>query len=162
MNPHCELTEKISQLIDGELAPEETSRVRAHLLVCPICRAAHSQFLELRASLHTAETPTDFNRQVQALKTILATDKKLTWRHPLFIPWPATVGLVLISFLGGITFQSVINLKGSQSRVSEKRIQPVANPPAARGENRPFARFDRGERAELLVIRQPVKGEVTQ
>ncbi|MBI4752579.1 MAG: zf-HC2 domain-containing protein [Acidobacteria bacterium] len=162
MNPHCELTEKISLLIDGELAPEETPQVRAHLLVCPICRAAHSQFLELRTSLQTAETPTDFNRQVQVLKTILATDKKPTWRHPLFIPWPALVGLALISFIGGITFQSTITPRDSQSRAPEKQIQPVANPLSARGENRTFARFDRGERAELLVIKQPIKAEVTQ
>lgn len=162
MNPHCELTEKISQLIDGELTPEESSPVRAHLLVCPICRAAHTQFLELRARLQTTETPIDINRQVQVLNTLLATEKKPAWQSPFFVPWPAVVGLVLVSFLGGVIVQAIINPSDTQPRVPEKQIQPVAKTPSSRAENRRFARFDHGERAELLVIKQSMKAEVPQ
>ncbi len=40
----CDYTEKISQLIDGELAPAEAREVERHLLSCADCEQVRADF----------------------------------------------------------------------------------------------------------------------
>ena len=47
----CDLTEKISLLIDGELAPIESRAVERHLLECAECQQVRADFLSLRSQV---------------------------------------------------------------------------------------------------------------
>ena len=65
----CELfQEKISCLADGELTPEETAQVEAHIAVCPVCRRLYGAFTELSAALSEdiAEPPHSIRANVMA------------------------------------------------------------------------------------------------
>ncbi len=49
----CSFTEKISSLIDGELATAEAREVERHVLTCTECEQVRADFLNLRS--HIAE-----------------------------------------------------------------------------------------------------------
>ena len=48
---NCYLTEKVSLLIDGELAPIETRAIERHLLECAECQQVRADFLSLRSQI---------------------------------------------------------------------------------------------------------------
>ena len=50
--------EKISCLMDGELSPEETAGLEAHIEGCPECRALYEAFTAVSAATKSpADTP---------------------------------------------------------------------------------------------------------
>lgn len=69
---NCDWTEKISLLIDGELARDEAARVENHLATCAACREAHAGFLGLRQEIRAYEHAPDVLAQRRALENILA------------------------------------------------------------------------------------------
>lgn len=71
-NMNCDWTEKISLLIDGELAREESARVESHLATCAACREAHAGFLRLRHEIRAYEHAPDVLAERRALQNILA------------------------------------------------------------------------------------------
>lgn len=68
----CDWTQKVSLLIDGELAREETREVERHLDLCPDCRQAREDFLLLRRQLVSDTLDLDAFAKQRALKRILA------------------------------------------------------------------------------------------
>jgi hypothetical protein len=58
VNYGCSFTEKISSLIDGELAPAEAREVERHLLNCGECEQVRADFLNLRSQIASFETST--------------------------------------------------------------------------------------------------------
>jgi hypothetical protein len=68
----CNQTEKVSQLIDGELPASETARVKQHLQECSGCRAAHESFLLLRSQLSSYVSTVDATAVDAALAKILS------------------------------------------------------------------------------------------
>jgi len=69
---NCSFTEKISSMIDGELAPAEAREVERHVLTCSECEQLRDDFLSLRSQIAGFETlrqPVVHNR---ALKKILS------------------------------------------------------------------------------------------
>ena len=68
----CDFTEKVSLLIDEELAPEESAQVENHLATCEACQQARADFLILRQQIAAYEFAPDLIAQRQALRNILA------------------------------------------------------------------------------------------
>ena len=46
--------QQISQLLDGELPPEQVQTLRAHLRTCPECQRVYDDFLALQAAVRDA------------------------------------------------------------------------------------------------------------
>ena len=68
---NCSFTEKISSLIDGELAPAEQREVERHLLSCAQCEEARADFLNLRSQISSYEASVPAQVQNRALAKIL-------------------------------------------------------------------------------------------
>jgi hypothetical protein len=73
----CNFTEKISSLIDGELAPAEAREVERHLLNCGECEQLRADFLNLRSQIASFETSLHPAVQNRALKKILARERRV-------------------------------------------------------------------------------------
>jgi hypothetical protein len=73
---NCNFTEKISSLIDGELAPSEAREVERHLLNCSECEQLRTDFLNLRSQIAGFETSLQPTVQNRALKKILSTERR--------------------------------------------------------------------------------------
>ena len=58
--------QQISQLLDGELPPEQAQTLRAHLRTCPECRRVYDDFLALQAAVRdaAAEPPADLTAHI--------------------------------------------------------------------------------------------------
>ena len=67
----CDFTQEVSLLVDGELAPHEAARLRAHVEGCETCRQAWEVFLLLRQELRSYEWAHDPRAQSRALAAIL-------------------------------------------------------------------------------------------
>src|SRR5690348_4933805 len=73
---NCGFTEKISSLIDGELAPAEVREVERHLVMCAQCAEARADFLSLRSQIAGFEPSLAPAVQNRALAKILATGSR--------------------------------------------------------------------------------------
>jgi len=67
----CDLTEEVSLLVDGELAPPAAARLGAHVEGCAACRKARESFLLLRQELRSYDRAPDPRAQSRALASIL-------------------------------------------------------------------------------------------
>src|ERR1044071_847327 len=67
----CDFTEEVSLLVDGELAPPEAARLRAHMEGCAACRQARESFLLLRQELRSYDWAPAPNVQRAAPASIL-------------------------------------------------------------------------------------------
>src|SRR2546423_3456533 len=67
----CDFTREVSLLVDGELAPHEAARLRAHMEGCAICQRAGEAFLLLRQELRSYEWASDPHAQSRALAAVL-------------------------------------------------------------------------------------------
>lgn len=68
---NCDWTEKISLLIDGELAADDARAAERHLADCAACRQAREDFLLLRREISAYRVASDSLAQAEALKNIL-------------------------------------------------------------------------------------------
>ena len=75
---NCGWTEKISLLVDGELAGGERRAVESHLGACDNCRAARADFLLFRRQLGSYSAGTSVAAQRQALEAILSSKTPMT------------------------------------------------------------------------------------
>jgi anti-sigma factor RsiW len=96
----CNLTEKISALIDGELPANEARDLERHLLGCVECQDARADFLNLRSQL--SDFPVSFQpaAQREALARILGKQKGVGGAHGwrwVFNPMVAGVAAMLIA-----------------------------------------------------------------
>jgi negative regulator of sigma E activity len=67
----CDFTQEVSLLVDGEMAPHEAARLRAHVEGCATCQQAREAFLLLRQELRSYERAPDPHAQSRALAAIL-------------------------------------------------------------------------------------------
>src|SRR5262245_31884736 len=68
---NCEFTEKISQLIDGELSELEAREVQRHLTECVACQEARADFLGFRSEISNYNPSLHPVAQADALQRIL-------------------------------------------------------------------------------------------
>jgi len=69
---YCDWTQRVSLLIDGELAPAEAHAAERHLDNCAACQGAREDFLSLRRQITAHEVKFDALAERRALKRILA------------------------------------------------------------------------------------------
>ena len=69
---NCSQTEKVSLLIDGELAPADVSAVKQHLQECSECHHAHEAFLNLRSEIANYDSALDPAIVSSALAKVLS------------------------------------------------------------------------------------------
>ena len=68
----CEWSEKVSLLVDGELAPREARLAEAHVSECVACRQAREDFLALRGRLASLPHAVGAEAARRALEKVLA------------------------------------------------------------------------------------------
>lgn len=99
MDTHDEFAALLDAFVDGELAPAEADRVRAHLAACPACQAYVADALAIREAFPEAEDtvlPEGFTDAVMAaVRTHPQKKKVLPWRKVL-LPLAACFALVLL------------------------------------------------------------------
>jgi len=110
---NCNFTEKISALIDGELAPAEAREVERHLLSCAECGEARADFLNLRSQIGSVETAAQSAVQNRALAKILSGGTRepvrsrgfgLGWRWNLGSGALAFAALAIVAVIIGLLF----------------------------------------------------------
>lgn len=126
----CNFTEKISSLIDGELAPVEAREVERHLLNCSECEQVRADFLNLRSQIASFETPLHPAVQNRALKKILSRERRvpaLQWAFGTQAIAFATL-LIVGAIIGAIVYQSKREPQTQQTAVVQT---PSPLPPAS-------------------------------
>ena len=96
---NCNCTEKISSLIDGELAPADARELERHLISCVECQEARAAFLNIRSKI--SDFPVDFDPVGQrvALSRVLGKEGVVgsgPGRRWLFSPAAVAVASLLI------------------------------------------------------------------
>jgi Putative zinc-finger len=148
----CDISEKVSLLIDGELAAWETEQVRKHLSVCRVCSQMERDFLALRDQIRSFELEADPMAQKQALSNVLGSQRVPLWRRRIAMPAPvfALVVVVVLSLCAW-----VLLVVGRRSPAADVR---AANAPAQPQRDQPtqgaidLSRYDRGERAVIYKV----------
>jgi anti-sigma factor RsiW len=151
----CNLTEKVSLLIDGELAQDEAEQIKRHIAACSICSRANEDFLSLRQQIKAYEFAPDREARRQALARILASEPISLWKKKLALPVPifALVVLMMMAFAGWAIFLRVA------PQPTPASIRPVDKVDEARQTQTPqksfdLSRFDNGQRAEIYTARR--------
>ena len=143
----CNFTEKVSSLIDGELAPAEAREVERHLLSCSECEQLRADFLNLRSQIASFDTSLQPVVQNRALKKILSRERRvpaLQWAFGTQAIAFATL-LVVGAIIGLIIYQSKRDPQSQQTAVVQtqspvpsrsvepnKQPSPQASPEASR------------------------------
>jgi hypothetical protein len=126
----CNFTEKISSLIDGELAPAEAREVERHLLSCGECEQLRADFLNLRSQIASFETSLQPAVQNRKLKKILAPERRvpaLQWAFGTQALAFATL-LIVGAIIGLLIYQ---NDRAPQSQQTAVVVQTPAPVPSA-------------------------------
>ncbi len=135
----CDLTEKISQLIDGELSEVEAREVQRHLTQCVPCQEARADFLSFRSEISNYNPSLHPVAQADALKRILGRPveqpritparPKLGWRGSFAPRAVAFASLILIAALVGfIVYRATQNKHVEPPLITEKKPLPVFAP----------------------------------
>lgn len=126
----CNYTEKISLLIDGELAAVEAREVERHLLNCAECEQVRADFLNLRSQLAGFELELQPAVQNRELKRILSRGERpaarglrWSWTTPAVVF--ATL-LIVVAIIGLVFYQS-----SSNKQQGPQQIATVPNPAPA-------------------------------
>ncbi len=163
----CSFTEKISSLIDGELAQAEAREVERHVLTCAECEQVKADFLSLRSQIagfeavaNPAITNRELNRILSRGDRARARGLRWGWSTPAI----AFATLVIVGTIIGLIWslntdsnQSVAHLPSpTPSPTVEKISQP--EPEASPKETKNPEREPSTKRKKPLV-REPKPGE---
>ena len=109
----CSFTEKISSLIDGELATADAREVERHVMTCAECEQVRADFLSLRSQIAGFETSLPPAVQNHELNKILSRGERVPvrglrwgWSTPAIAF--ATL-LVVGAIIGLVLYQSPLN-----------------------------------------------------
>jgi anti-sigma factor RsiW len=150
---NCDLSEKVSMLIDGELPASEADQMTKHIIDCAICRQVERDFRGLRHQIKSDEFEPDPIAQRQMLWKVLASQESLLWRRTIALPAPV-FALIVVALLALIVW-SVISDR--LARETDHRVSkaPVLSPSKSETGSIDLSRFDRGERAILYKEHRP-------
>ncbi len=125
----CNYTEKVSSLIDGELAAAEAREVERHLLNCAECEQLRADFLNLRSQIASFETSLQPTVQNRALKKILSTDRRAPARGFQWAFGTQAVAFATLLIVGAII--GLIFYQTSNTVAPEKQQAAVQTPSPA-------------------------------
>ena len=136
---NCDFTEKISQLIDGELSEVEAREVQRHLTQCVVCQEARADFLSFRSEISNYNPSLHPASQADALKRILGqpveqprvtpAKPKLGWSWGFAPRAIAFASLILIAALVGfIVYRATQNKETPPAQITQKNPIPVFVP----------------------------------
>jgi len=162
----CSYTEKISSLIDGELAPAEAREVERHLLNCADCEQLRDDFLNLRSQITSFETATQPVVQNRALKKILSGGRRApargfewSWGTPAI----AFAVLLIVGAIIGFIFYQSSNKQEHVAVVEGPIATPSATPEKATPEASPEPTPEQPKRQSSpppkKMVREPKPGE---
>jgi negative regulator of sigma E activity len=149
---NCSFTERVSSLIDGELAPAEAREVERHLLRCSECEQLRADFLNLRSQIATFETSLQPAIQNRALKKMLSRERRVPALQWAFrTPAVAFATLLIVgAIIGLIIYQSKRYPNTPETAVVQtpspvpsatvepnKQPSPEASPEPAKGTEQP-------------------------
>lgn len=125
----CNYTEKVSSLIDGELAPAEAREVERHLLDCAECEQLRADFLNLRSQIASFETSLQPVVQNRALKKILTANhhvpaRGFQWGFGTQAVAFATL-LIVGAIIGLILYQTSNNVDPEKQHASVQTPSPA-------------------------------------
>lgn len=136
----CEFTEKISQLIDGELSENEAREVQRHLTQCVACQEARADFLGFRSEISNFNPSIHPAAQADALKRILgqpveqpnrpSVRPNLGWSWSFAPRALAFASFILIAALiGFIVYRAAQNRETAPEQITQKIAQtPTPEP----------------------------------
>ncbi|MBD0372597.1 MAG: zf-HC2 domain-containing protein [Pyrinomonadaceae bacterium] len=163
----CELTEKVSALVDEELDEREAVELRKHIFACEVCQQAEKEFLLLRREIkaYTSTEPAAYGRE-RLLKQILSSGRVPFWKRSVALPVPALALLLLaLLSLGVWTAASRLSDKrvpAEAVREEKRKVAPTAAPESQAGDEIDLARFDHGGRAVIYKVRRENSADVSQ
>jgi anti-sigma factor RsiW len=140
----CQFTERISQLVDGELAPADAGQARRHLAACALCRQAEADYLALRAEIQAADSAPD---PAPARTPLRGSRRAPIWRREVALPAPV-LALLLVA-LAALGVRSVRPPQAPDNAAAPPQRVRREPPPAS-----DFSRFDRGARALIYKARR--------
>ena len=134
----CDFTEKISQLIDGELSEVEARDVQRHLTQCGACQEARADFLSFRSEISNYNPSLHPTSQADALKRILGqpveqprtpAKPKLGWNWGFAPRAIAFASFILIAALTGfIVYRATQNKQVEPPQITHKNPIPLFVP----------------------------------
>jgi hypothetical protein len=161
---NCELTEKVSALVDEELDEREAESLRRHIAACETCRQAEKGFLLLKREIKSYPSGQwSGAQQHRTLRHILGSGNVPLWKKRIALPVPALALLLLAVVMLGIWVASSRWRKAPAPDATaggEKR--PVASEAATSESEIDLARFDRGGRALIYKVRRDGSENVKQ
>ena len=139
----CSFTEKISSLIDGELATSDAREVERHVLTCAECEQVKADFLSLRSQIAGFETSLEPVIQNRELKRILSRGERLparglrwSWSTPAI----AFATLLIVGAIIGLIFYQTPNTHQQppqQTAIVVQSPSPVPSPEPSKEEKEP-------------------------
>ena len=169
----CNFTEKVSSLIDGELAPSEAREVERHLLNCSECEQLRADFLNLRRQIASFETSLQPAVQNRALKKILSRQRVPALQWAFGTQAIAFAALLIVGAIIGLIIYKNSRAPQSQQTAAvqtpspvpaasvEKQPTPEASPEPSRGTEQP-TKDDKETQSPRRTPPAPVKRPVVR
>jgi outer membrane biosynthesis protein TonB len=161
----CNYTEKISSLIDGELAPAEAREAERHLLNCSECEQVRADFLSLRSQIVSFETSSQPAIQNRELKRILSRGERVPVRGLRWgwsMPTIAFASLLIVGAIIGLILYKTSNTHQPLPQQTATVVQTPSPIPTPIPEPEPAA-TPKPEHspapAKKPPVRQPKPGE---
>ena len=144
----CSFTEKISSLIDGELAAAEAREVERHVLTCAECEQVRADFLSLRSQIAAFESSLQPVVNNRALKKILSRGDRVAvrgMRWSLRTPAVAFATVLIAGAIIGLIFyqNSTSNRRDSQQTAAVRNPSPVPSPESTPEPEQPAPKDDK-------------------
>ena len=144
----CHLMEMVSQLIDGELSPAEAATTRAHIAVCEACQRAQVDFQRLQREIKACDVQLETFATDRAMRNVFSALKVPFWKTRIAIPIPI-MAVLLISFVALALWGGFLRSHAPATQKVNVRLAPAATTPQL-----DLSRFDHGERAAVMKVRQ--------
>jgi hypothetical protein len=153
----CEWMIKVSQMVDEELTAEESGKVRLHITECRHCSDAEHEFLKIRDEIRSYSQAHNLIAQKRALNAILLAENGPAWKRRIAVPVPIFTLVVLVAFITGAIVTRSLRGSGSneEGRDAANRYKPYNSM-----EGSELSRFDRGERASIIILKKRTNSEV--
>ena len=137
---NCECTEKISQLIDGELSEVEARALQRHLNECRECQQVREDFLGLRSQIANYVPAVSPAAQADALARIVGRQQKIapsvTRAKPRFA-WNFSFGVaafatmvLLAALVGFIAYKATRDKTTAPAQVAQTNHAPASSAPS--------------------------------